>query len=158
MQKLNADKKYKRIGPMNLTAQIIRVEGVQGLFKGLVATFIREMPGYFFFFGGYEGTRELLTAPGQSKDDIGLFRTMSAGAVGGVLFWLVMFPADVVKSRMQVTNIKAGFFTATMDIFRKEGVMALYNGLLPTIVRTIPATGTLFVVYEYSKRAMSSIF
>lgn len=55
------------------------------------------MPGYFFFFGGYELTRELLAKyvkifrktpqnfqnffpkifrPGQSKDDIGPIRTM----------------------------------------------------------------------------------
>lgn len=41
------------------------------MFKGLVPTFIREMPGYFFFFGGYELSKTLLAAPGQSKDDIG---------------------------------------------------------------------------------------
>jgi solute carrier family 25 ornithine transporter 2/15 len=41
------------------------------MFRGLTATIAREMPGYFFFFGGYEGSRALLAAEGQSKDDIG---------------------------------------------------------------------------------------
>lgn len=45
----------KYIGPVSLTQQIFRAEGVQGLFRGLVPTLAREMPGYFFFFGGYEG-------------------------------------------------------------------------------------------------------
>lgn len=31
----------------------------------------REMPGYFFFFGGYEGTRYFLTPSGQSKEEAG---------------------------------------------------------------------------------------
>lgn len=63
------------------------------------------MPGYFFFFGGYEVTRELLTKPNESRNDIGWQRTMVAGAVGGSVLWLVIFPADVVKSRIQVSFI-----------------------------------------------------
>jgi len=58
-------------GPFSLTQQIIREEGFRGMFRGLTATFAREMPGYFCFFGGYEVARSLLTSEGQSKDDIG---------------------------------------------------------------------------------------
>ena len=56
---------------MGLTKEILRQEGVRGLFKGLTATFMREMPGYFFFFGGYEASRHLLTPEGKNKDEIG---------------------------------------------------------------------------------------
>ena len=90
------------IGPWELTKQIIHQNGFRGLFRGLTSTIAREMPGYFFFFGGYELTREILAKPGQSKDEIGWQRTMVAGAVGGLVLWLVIFPADVVKSRIQV--------------------------------------------------------
>lgn len=72
------------------------------MFTGLSSTIVREMPGYFFFFGGYEATRELLTVAGQNRDEIGWQKTMVAGAVGGTVLWLVIFPADVVKSRIQV--------------------------------------------------------
>lgn len=50
----------KHITPFQLTKQIFRQEGVRGFYRGLGPTLAREMPGYFFFFGGYEGTRELL--------------------------------------------------------------------------------------------------
>ena len=90
------------IGPWQLTRQIIQESGASGLFRGLTSTIAREMPGYFFFFGGYEATRELLAKPGQSRDEIGWQKTMVAGAVGGTILWLVIFPADVVKSRIQV--------------------------------------------------------
>jgi solute carrier family 25 (mitochondrial ornithine transporter) member 2/15 len=53
-------KQAERIGPYQLTKQIIKTEGIKGMFRGLVPTFAREMPGYFFFFGGYEFTREFL--------------------------------------------------------------------------------------------------
>ena len=57
--------------PWQLTRQILRQEGVPGLFHGLTSTWLREMPGYFVFFGGYEYFRSFLAQPGQGKDDIG---------------------------------------------------------------------------------------
>lgn len=47
-----------------LTSQILRNEGVPGLFRGLTSTMAREMPGYFFFFGGYELAKRKLTNNG----------------------------------------------------------------------------------------------
>ncbi|XP_034111312.1 mitochondrial ornithine transporter 1 [Drosophila nasuta] len=140
--------------PWTLTRYIWRTEGIRGFYRGLGSTFIREMPGYFFFFGSYEGTRELLRKEGQTKDEIGPFRTMVAGAIGGVCLWTSTFPADVIKSRIQVKNLNEGMFTVGADIVRREGVLALYRGLLPSVLRTIPATATLFVVYEYTKKAL----
>lgn len=83
---------------------------------------------------------------------------MLAGAVGGVTLWTVIFPADVIKSRVQVNGLKVPMIAMGMDIARKEGFLALYNGLVPTVCRTIPATATLFVVYEYSKKFMDDFF
>lgn len=148
----------KHIGPWELTGRILREQGVRGLFTGLSSTIAREMPGYFFFFGGYEVTRELLREPHQSRDDIAWYKTMVAGAVGGSLLWLVIFPADVVKSRIQVQNLRTPALLLMKDIVRTEGIGALYNGLKPTLIRTMPATATLFVTYEYSKKFMNSLF
>lgn len=58
-------------GPFGLTKEILQQEGIRGLYKGLTATFMREIPGYVFFFGGYEISRHLLTPAGQTKDTIG---------------------------------------------------------------------------------------
>ncbi|KAK7788578.1 hypothetical protein R5R35_000162 [Gryllus longicercus] len=146
------------VSPMVLVRQIIKEDGPTGLFRGLVSTLVREVPGYFFFFGGYELTRELLAPPGVEKKDIGALRTMAAGAVGGSVFWLVMFPIDVVKSRIQVDGVRDPMFQLLVKIGREEGFRALYNGLTPTLIRTVPACATLFLVYEYSKQFLHSIF
>ncbi|CAG5009393.1 unnamed protein product [Parnassius apollo] len=147
-----------KVTPLQLSQQIFKQYGIQGLFRGLVPTIMREMPGYFFFFGGYEGTRALLAKPGQSKDDIGFLKTMAAGGVGGCVLWTVIFPTDVIKSRVQISNKKQKFLTVGCEIVKNEGVLALYNGLKPTLIRTIPATAALFVVYEYSKKIMHQAF
>lgn len=147
-----------RIGPWTLTRQILREHGIRGMFVGLSSTIAREMPGYFFFFGGYEATRELLAAKGQKRDDIGWQKTMVAGAVGGSMLWLAIFPADVVKSRVQVQNLRTPALIVFKDIIRQEGIGALYNGLTPTLIRTVPATATLFLTVEYTKKFMYNYF
>lgn len=71
---------------------------------------------------------------------------MMAGSVGGICLWTVIFPADVMKSRMQVNNVQMNMFTFGANIVRNEGVGALYTGLKPTLIRTIPSTAVLFAV------------
>ena len=37
------------------------------------------------------------------------------------------------------------------DIIKNEGVLTLYRGLLPTMIRSFPANGALFITYEYTR-------
>jgi len=37
------------------------------------------------------------------------------------------------------------------------GYQALYSGLQPTLVRTIPATATLFLLYETTKKVLHKL-
>lgn len=46
---------------------------------------------------------------------------MVAGAAGGVALWTVIFPADLVKSRIQVSSLDGSFVSNTLLIIRKEG-------------------------------------
>ena len=72
-----------KLGPLGLTRQLLATEGVPGLYRGLTATFVREIPGYFFFFLAYEGVRELLKPEGGCRTDVGALGTVGAGAVAG---------------------------------------------------------------------------
>ncbi|EFX89682.1 hypothetical protein DAPPUDRAFT_310330 [Daphnia pulex] len=155
----NGKTKVKSVGPWMITREIIKNEGFKGMFRGLVPTFAREMPGYFCFFGGYELCRHMLTPPGKSKDEIGAIRTIICGGVGGISLWVAIFPFDVIKSRVQVSNTASQpMMKMLFHIARTEGVMALYNGLGPTVIRTFPGTGALFLAYETSRKVMNEFF
>ncbi|CAF3620562.1 unnamed protein product [Rotaria sp. Silwood1] len=149
---------YKKISPINITRNIIRTEGIRGLFHGLTTTLVRECPGYGCFFGGYELTRTLLMHKNQKKEDIGFIKTWISGGMAGICFWIVMFPIDAVKSRIQVFKPKMNFPKYTLQIIRNEGFMVLYAGLLPTLIRTFVATGTLFITVEQTRRFLNQIF
>ncbi|KAI5089051.1 hypothetical protein C0J45_20459, partial [Silurus meridionalis] len=142
---------------------IMKAEGPSGFFQGLTPTIAREVPGYFCFFGAYELCRSTFSKHLQcSRDDIGMVCTMLSGGVGGTCLWLVIYPMDCVKSRIQVMSMaqsQAGFYKIFTHIFRTEGsVRALYSGLTPTMIRTFPANGALFMGYEASRKLMMSQF
>ncbi|XP_019903682.3 mitochondrial ornithine transporter 1-like [Esox lucius] len=141
----------------SVVRNILKTDGPQGLFQGMTSTWLREVPGYFFFFGGYEISRTLFTKPGQSKDELDAIPLLISGGVGGSAFWLAVYPIDSVKSRIQVlsmTGKQSGFFRTMLCIIRTEGVPALYAGLIPTVLRAFPSNGALFLSYEWIRRTL----
>ncbi|XP_062309052.1 mitochondrial ornithine transporter 1-like [Osmerus eperlanus] len=140
--------------------EIVKAEGGRGLMQGLTSTWLREVPGYFFFFGGYETCRTLLTPAGGRKEDLDAVSLLVSGGVGGSLFWLSVYPVDSVKSRIQVLSVSGpqpGFLRTMATILRTEGVCALYCGLTPTVLRAFPSNGALFLAYEWTRRALLSL-
>ncbi|XP_078258984.1 mitochondrial ornithine transporter 1-like [Rhinoraja longicauda] len=136
---------------------VLKTDGPLGMYQGLSSTLMREMPGYFFFFGGYELGRTFFTRAGHSKDELGPVPLMVSGGFGGACLWIAVYPIDCVKSRIQVlsmTGQQAGFFSTFRNIFMTEGIKAIYSGLTPTMIRAFPANGALFLAYELSRRAM----
>ncbi|CAK9293274.1 unnamed protein product [Gordionus sp. m RMFG-2023] len=146
-----------KVGPWYITKQIYLNEGgLPAFFKGLGPTFGREVPGYFCFFGGYELTRSLLIPPGKTKNDIGVLGTIFSGGIGGVCLWLAVFPFDVIKSRMQVLKDNNKFLPVLKVIIKQQGFRGLYKGLGPTLLRTFPASGALFLTYQLSQEKLQT--
>ena len=124
---LNLIKQFLFRGAVSLTRQILRNEGIPGLFRGLSSTMAREMPGYFFFFGGYELTKSILSDKNNPQDNIGLVKTIIAGGFGGMALWVSIFPFDVVKSRIQVESSKERMHVVLVQVFKQQGIRGLYN-------------------------------
>lgn len=78
--------------------------------------------------------------------------TILSGGVGGASLWIAIFPFDVVKSKIQIESLSnVSMISVMRKIVKNEGIKGLYRGLFPTLLRTLPASGALFVAYEYSK-------
>ncbi|KAJ8391446.1 hypothetical protein AAFF_G00089200 [Aldrovandia affinis] len=141
---------------------VVRNNGPLGFYQGLTTTIVRELPGYFCFFGAYEFSRTSFARyMGRDKEDIGVVPIMLSGGFGGACLWLVVYPIDCVKSRIQVHSLvgqQQGFLKTFMGIVRAEGFRALYSGLTPTMIRTFPANGALFLAYEVSRKMMMQQF
>ena len=145
-------------GPMDVTRHVLKSEGgVRGLFKGLVPTMAREIPGNAAMFGVYELLKQSF-AGGEDTSQLGRGSLMVAGGLAGASFWVSVYPTDVVKSVIQVDDYKNPKFSGSIDAFRKilasEGIKGLYKGFGPAMARSVPANAACFLAYEVTRSSM----
>ena len=102
-----------------------------------------------------------MIGPGQRPSDLGLLQTSLAGAAGGVSYWLLMYPSDVIKSSIQSDHYDpaqrqyTGMAQAARTIYRRGGMAAFYRGYGVCLLRTIPASAATFVTYAYVMRHLT---
>lgn len=148
----------KYAGPMDVAKHVLKSEGgLRGLYKGLVPTLAREVPGNAAMFGVYEALKQYF-AGGPDTSGLGRGSLIVAGGLAGASFWASVYPTDVVKSVIQVDDYKNPKFSGSIDAFRKilasEGVKGLYRGFGPAMARSVPANAACFLAYEITKSSL----
>ena len=68
----------------------------------------------------------------------------SAGALASSI---VRVPTDTIRHRVQA-YLHPNVFRAGICILRKEGLLGLYSGFLPTLLRDVPEIALQFALYE----------
>jgi len=86
----------------------------------------------------------------------GLGHNMLAGAFAGIAEHTVMYPVDLMKTRMQIINptsggLYTGISNAVSTIYRLEGLRTLWRGVSSVIVGAGPAHAVYFGTYETVK-------
>lgn len=85
----------------------------------------------------------------------GLGHNMMAGAFAGIAEHTVMYPVDLMKTRMQVISsggtIYTGISNALSTISRIEGIRTLWRGMSSVVVGAGPAHAVYFGTYEVVK-------
>jgi solute carrier family 25 carnitine/acylcarnitine transporter 20/29 len=101
---------------------LLRAEGPRGFFLGGGVTAVRDAVGYGFYFVAYEAMRrELFGAAATPADrnhgggpadggapappELAAWKILACGGVAGVISWAVVFPLDVVKTRVQAQPV-----------------------------------------------------
>lgn len=148
---------HKYSGSLDVAMQLFRSEGgFSGFFKGLSPTFLREVFGNAAYFGSYQGTKQLLSRGGTGENlSTGLL--LVAGGVAGAMFWVCVYPADVIKSMIQVDDYRNPKYSSAFDAFRKvfksQGMKGFYCGFGPAMARSVLANAVCFYVYELVRKA-----
>ncbi|CAD5169741.1 unnamed protein product [Musa acuminata subsp. malaccensis] len=144
-------------GPIDVAKHVVREAGVRGLFKGMVPTLAREVPGNAVLFGVYEALKQYF-AGGKDTSGLGRWPLMVAGGLGGASFWLSVYPTDVVKSVIQVDDYKNPKYSGSVGALRKiaaaEGIKGLYRGFGPAMARSVPANAACFLAYEMIRSSL----
>jgi solute carrier family 25 oxoglutarate transporter 11 len=132
--------------PLSITRDIIAAGKVMDLYTGLSAGLLRQAVYTTARIGFFDTFMNTLTARAKEKgQSIGFKERAAAGLSAGGLAAMIGNPADLALIRMQSDGLKPlaerknfkSVFDALGSIVKSEGVVALWAGAAPTVVRAM---------------------
>jgi len=152
-------------GPWDAIKKIYGQRGIAGIYKGQGVTLLREASGYGVYFLTYEKLVQWeMAKKGIRRDQIKPINSIAYGAAAGYALWAVIYPIDMIKSRMQTDGFSPSTgqkYKSTIDcvrtVWRTEGAGAFVRGLTPTLIRSPFANGATFLGFEMAMRALDGL-
>eukprot|EP00051_Salpingoeca_urceolata_P008822 m.109190 g.109190 ORF g.109190 m.109190 type:complete len:257 (-) comp15963_c0_seq2:36-806(-) len=145
----------RKIKTLNVAREIVRAKGIRGLAMGTGMTLIRDAPSFGAYFVAYEAVLRGIRSPEDSRT-FEFLKLNFAGGVAGVVGWSVIYPIDVVKSKLQTQSLTEpqfrGAWHCAQQLLRAEGLRAFFRGYNATMVRAFPLNAVTFSVYELTLR------
>ncbi len=147
----------------DVALEIFRRRGLKGFYRGFFPTAMRET-GFGAYFGVYEATLMYFSSPSEPLPHSPQDRSpllseaaqpqshtkprshsypvlLLAGGLAGAMSWIVTFPFDVIKTRVQSTlspgsdNPYRNTLSTIVHSYRQEGLRVFFHGLTPTLIR-----------------------
>lgn len=84
---------------------------------------------------------------------------MASGASGGVAYWTACYPLDRAKTMIQSQDLAApkyrNVFHCLGEIVGREGIIGLWKGFGPCLLRTLPASSSTFLAFEIVSKLLN---
>lgn len=117
------------------------------LFKGLSATFTREVPGFAIYFSTYEYLKNKFYIS-QNKD-IDIVASFLFGGIAGSNAWLFIYPQDRIKTIIQSNNTnKVNIMELIKNTYQNGGLRQFYSGFSMAIARAVLLHSGTFCMME----------
>ncbi|KAK4143548.1 mitochondrial carrier domain-containing protein [Dichotomopilus funicola] len=155
-------RRYKN--SLDCIRQVLRDEGIHGMYKGMSASYLGVAESTMHWML-YERIKQSLAAreerivlSGRAKNwwDYTVDWTGKFGAAGFSKFIaaVISYPHEVARTRLRQAPLADGRpkYTGLVQcfklVFKEEGMLGLYGGLTPHLLRTVPSAAIMFGMYE----------
>lgn len=124
--------------------QIYRRDGFAGFWNGNIISVANQ--------GLYSGIKFLVVREianlSSNPSHYTNFQAAMTGGIAGVISQAAVFPMDLIRTRIILHPDKYhGFFQTAHMIMKEEGISALWSGITPTVIGSIPYEGSQYLVY-----------
>ncbi|CAI4039633.1 hypothetical protein SMKI_09G0400 [Saccharomyces mikatae IFO 1815] len=143
----------------NGVQQLLRKEGLRGLWKGLVPALFGVSQGALYFTVYDTLKQRKLRRKRESGQNIHLtnLETIEITSLGKMISVTLVYPFQLLKSNLQsfkANEQKFRLFPLVKLIIANDGFAGLYKGLSTNLLRAIPSTCITFCVYENLKHRL----
>ncbi|EFE33964.1 uncharacterized protein ARB_07428 [Trichophyton benhamiae CBS 112371] len=142
-----------------------QTNGISGYFRGLPLGLLGMFPFAAIDLMTFEYLKSTLVSRSarlahchESDVQLSNFSTGAIGAFSGALSASIVYPLNVLRTRLQAqgTVLHKPTYTGIVDVtvrtVRSEGVYGLFRGLTPNLLKVVPSVSISYIVYENSKR------
>jgi solute carrier family 25 carnitine/acylcarnitine transporter 20/29 len=149
---------YERIKILKQTKQSVALKDIikpSFLFKGLSATWTREIPGFAIYFSVYEGLKNHFYV--KQHKDITIMSSFVFGGLAGSSAWLFIYPQDRIKTIIQSNSVnsvnsenvlKKSIREIIINTYKQGGIKQFYSGFTWAIYRAILLHSGTFCMME----------
>ncbi|ETW86043.1 mitochondrial carrier protein [Heterobasidion irregulare TC 32-1] len=158
--------------PSTLSAvrDIVKTSGVLGLYAGFRLHFVRDTAGTALYFLEYDGMRHLLgrTSSGEQGPTPSWLPIHASlvpfvcGSLSGVTSWALIYPLDVVKTKVQQRVLAGEQYRGIGETFHRlirgpdpehpkpllAGLARIYRGLGVSALRSVTTHGLLWTFFD----------
>ncbi|OJJ33720.1 hypothetical protein ASPWEDRAFT_173157 [Aspergillus wentii DTO 134E9] len=142
-------------GPLDCVRQLMRQNGIKGIYRGQCITLLREIHGYGVWFATYEALLGYtMEKQNKKREELPNWQIAVCGGIAGEALWLLSHPIDVIKSKMQFYGSEAQYSSAR-DAMRQTwsaGVKGLFDGIGPALLRAMPVSAGTFATVEVVRK------
>jgi solute carrier family 25 carnitine/acylcarnitine transporter 20/29 len=160
-----SDPTYKP--PYTTVSQCVKAtlatSGVRGPFQGLGPTILRNTPANAIYLGSFEVMKKKIAEMNNCEvKDLSAPVVIGAGGFGGILYWLSIYPVDVIKSAMMTDSIipserkYPSALSAMKSLWREGGVSRFYKGFSPCLLRAAPANGVMLATVDKMQQLLNN--
>eukprot|EP00239_Pterosperma_sp_CCMP1384_P005631 CAMPEP_0197850224 /NCGR_PEP_ID=MMETSP1438-20131217/14677_1 /TAXON_ID=1461541 /ORGANISM="Pterosperma sp., Strain CCMP1384" /LENGTH=296 /DNA_ID=CAMNT_0043463269 /DNA_START=83 /DNA_END=973 /DNA_ORIENTATION=- len=144
---------------------IMAKEGMSGFYRGLSAGLFRQATYTTARMGIFNVISEEFKKQTPKGESVPVWKTFFGGLAAGGLGAVVGNPADLALIRMQAdANLPVAerrnyknVFDAIFRIMKEEGVMGIFSGCAPTVVRAAVLNCGMFVSQDIAKTQFSAL-
>ncbi|KAG8438034.1 hypothetical protein GDO86_008642 [Hymenochirus boettgeri] len=136
---------------IQISRELLRSKGIAGLYKGLGATLLRDVPFSIIYFPLFANLNKLGQKTPDEKSPF--FVSFLAGCAAGSTAAVAVNPCDVIKTRLQSLqrgvneDTYSGIIDCTRKIWKSEGPAAFLKGAYCRALVIAPLFGIAQVVY-----------
>ncbi|XP_073945529.1 mitochondrial glycine transporter B-like isoform X2 [Choristoneura fumiferana] len=140
-------------GMIAIFANIVRQEHIVGLWRGMVPSVARCVPGVGLYFSSLHWLKAKM---GKTRNqDLGPLEAVALGVVARAMSGVALIPMTVIKTRYESGVYKYTSLTGAFKaIYSTEGLRGLSCGLGPTLARDAPFSGLYLMFYTQTKQAV----
>ncbi|XP_062841040.1 probable mitochondrial glutathione transporter SLC25A39 isoform X2 [Trichomycterus rosablanca] len=143
-------------GTLDAFVKITRNEGLRSLWSGLPPTLVMAVPTTIIYFTCYDQLRDFM------RYDLG-YNSYHVPLIAGALSRLgavtVISPLELVRTKMQSRRVSyAELRVCIRSAVSQNGVLSLWRGWGPTVLRDVPFSALYWFSYERLKEELCEIY